>query len=81
MCHDIITKKLYTSFDGVLCSNISVFAVEHQLDSLLSTCLNIIENSIEEIADNSWFDTLPLSVLTMLVKSPYLEVRELDLFL
>ena len=81
MCHDMITKKLYTSFDGVLCSNISVFAIEHQLDSLLRTCLNVIENNIEEITDGSWFGTLPLSVLTMLVKSSCLEVRELDLFL
>ena len=81
MCLDMVKEKLFDiGFDDLI-YNITTLAIRYQLDSLLDVCVTHIEIHIEEVIDCSWFGSLPLSVLTVLVKSSNLEVRELDLFL
>ena len=82
-CHEMIEREMAFSFEfnNFICFNVTIYAVKHHLDSLVEACLNLMENSAASVIQTSWFTSLPLSVLTMFVKSPNLEVRKLNLFL
>ena len=83
MCHELIESEMVFSskFNSFICFNVTMYAVKHHLDSLVEACLNLMENYATSVIQISWFTSLPLSILTMFVKSPNLEVRELNLFL
>jgi len=58
--------------------SIMTYALQWQLDELLEVC---IEDHAINIVHYPRFSSLPFSVVTAFVKSPYLEVKELELFL
>ena len=62
-------------------SSVITFAVEQQLDLLLTQCLELMEVNAGKVINSSWFNTLPLHMILAFVKSSNLEVREVDLFL
>ena len=82
MCHDMIVNEVTYcfNFNDSICWTVTLFAAKHHLDTLVETCFNIMENNASITVHSSWFGSLPFSVLTMLVKSSNLEVKELDLF-
>jgi len=83
ICLDVIGNEMVLKFkfNNLICRNITIYAVKHQFDPLVQSCVSLMENNAGSIVYSLWFGCLPFSVLTMFVKSSNLEVRELDLFL
>ena len=77
-CGEVLVSTLDVNYNF---SSIITFAVEHQLDLLLTQCLELMEVNAGKVINSLWFNTLPLRMILAFVKSSNPEVREVDLFL
>ena len=78
-----IPVSIFVSTLDIHCNSSSIitYAVEQQLDLLLTQCRESMEVNAGKVINSPWFNTLPLHMILSFVKSSNLEVREVDLFL
>ena len=72
----VSTLDIHSNFNSII-----TFAVEQQLDLLLTQCQDFMEVNAGKVINSPWFNTLPLHIILAFVKSSNLEVKEVDLFL
>ena len=71
-CLDTIEREIVSSFkcNNLICRNITVYAVTHQIDSLVESCIRLMEYRADSIVQSSWISSLPLSsVLAIILES------------